>query len=1479
MATYPGEELDIPKTLSESLRDQPLNFLVPKDVLSSLIDKQLVTSIPPTKDAFPSPTPEQISQVDDLTFLSSINEEAGELIFRRPENWSEKKTEDRTGHNLLQGLTTLANDFMNANNIMVKRDDIKKVAEVTVKASKHERITDGNSSLSLDPQGSTKRIKLTSGVSVNQTDIAEQFIKEFTMIVETLKKKREHNTEKFEYFTQLPDKTYILNENCLVKLQILVKNILSIKSIWSKVSKSDLKTILEILIQNLESLKESVLETGSSTDELFYKKIAYLATTLVFSIFQLDVNNNQLHMERYVLVPIDFINERIFTINNSDKSNSFTAEELSLLNQAISNIPKYIKQHPFIDEGLVTKLTYMFSELVMNYHFENSNIQFQHYWEEIKSTSLNIVLSLFQTVQSQRIFIIKDILTHTEKLPTKRVHRKLTKLGNGIYMTDFSILIMQMLESLQKGAFCHPNVEWTPESFKVYMNEYRENVQTVTSFIEHIHDTLLENFYQNPSSYRHVLENYIQDLLVVLTLPSWPISEELLNSIMKKLLLIFGPNSQKAALVETIALQLLGNIGSTIFEIKCSTKAEDNNNLIKIFNDSEELPKYMSKFHTCIDIEKLNSGIDIATNYLWNKYIYILIRLQEYGKNGESEEPEIPQLIKKELEDKNKNLLELKIYDDKKSINAYVSVLHSFELLNLYELYLKLVISLLGRDKIKLRSTAIKCLSMLVSRDQDILSSPTVKETIVSRLTDSSASVKDAILDLVSIGSAPITFHKQINFNFDDDSILVRKHVLKINEIIYDKTDSVDIKVFVASKILMRIEDEEDTIIDFAKQSLLKRWVIPISDSSLQNEKQMEACLEILSVMSGVAIINDKCTDLFEWFLNFYLLHKADHSDDLFQKITTSLNKLTDCLVHEIVELEAVDIEEEEIIRKKRNYLNLLSKFSDSVTTFITKDHIVALYPYMFTSTNSVLQFYLLCVFKDIIAKLDNFKPKFLYDLETVLLSRLPKMSVRETEEAMPLIWHISTKRKDFSRVSKACSSCLTYLVPFVNLARKSPKEIEVVSKLQRLIYLSTGFARFCDSKVVTEQITYLQDGEKLYEYVAKCLLVLSHKDIKHAIRRVAIKNLTKLCSGHPKLFNSKHILYLLDDEFKGVSMDIKLVLVESLYDFFIQEEKKSMRQVGVNRSTSTKLQLKSKLLIEKRVDSIHDGICSALVARFLKYILKLCLSEDMNYSLVALRLLRSILQYGYTNPSHCIPTIIGVLSSKDQFMRQVAAKTLNDLFEKYETMVFSGLYQGIKIAIEYSQIFQGSDFYNSDFFLKLLQDIIGSGKKNTDKYLKSVTKVLNSYTGAISHASSDAETRDAILFLSCNISKLSFTTYSDLLSLMKIVDFTSEQLRELIIDEIDDTPSNMTLEDNFKNCIIIEYSLRNLSHHLGELYNMKSDILLLDNNEEADLKTKVLMSPKEQVSDFSTVLNKMLKASTKKKFYINYLKTVEDEY
>ncbi|CAI1831200.1 hypothetical protein SEUBUCD646_0B03030 [Saccharomyces eubayanus] len=1488
--SYPGEDTNIPRRMVEALEDHPLSYLVPKDGLAALVNAPMQTSLPFDKSVFTNADDSREIDVSHLiaanntTFSIQNDLEQNKLVFKRPENFILSTKQDYAPSNLLEGLSPLAQTVLSDHQDLVVSNEIVKKSEIVNKLQpKHklEDLTPNSSNLSFNEDSPNKKTKVSTGVTMTQANLAEQYLKDLENLLYIVG--FDHSsaeTGNIEYWLKLPDEKFILTTNCLVKLQMTVKNIAANPQLWSSIKVAWLLRLLDVMVSNIKSSKK-FLKAGFDDSMLRY--IALLSIVILFNIFLLGKNDNNLHRESYIMEPLNFLSDLVESLRVLPKDYDSLKIELNTFQEALGLLPKYICKGPFLDDNVTTKLVYIFSDLLMISDIEvTANIQFLNFWDSVKKASSDILVSLFSKLDQQREFIIEELISHVEKLPTKRIQKKLRKVScENIYITDFTFTLMSMLENINCYTFCSNMKELTSENIELLKENYKIQEQFLFNTIEHINDTILELFFKNPSSSRYVIDNFVQDLLLLIPSPQWPITEKILSSLLKKLLKVFGPSIQLSANIETICLQHIGSIGSKIFDIKCSTREHEDNNLIKIINYPEYLPTFLKFFSACILHNETIKSRDSATRFLWNLRLGAIFRLEEYTKDAKDQNSTITHQLKNILEQVHDNSLETPLETTEMVAGTirldYFSILHAFELLNLYDPYLKLILSLLAKDKIKLRSTAIKCLSMLASKDKVILSNSMVKATIQQRLNDSSASVKDAILDLVSINSSYFEFYQQINNNYDDDSIMVRKHVLKINEKIYDETNDVVTKVYVVARILVKIEDEEDNIIDMARLILLHRWVLMVDGSMDQSEKLKEISSSVLLVMSRVATMNEKCSQLFDWFLNFYLLNREAHSKDMYDKIARVLRTLTDFLVQNIVELNSKESKEKDSIINKQNLLNLLAKFTDCTVSFITKDHITALYPYMVSDEKSNFHYHILQVFRNTFEKLSNFKPKFLYDLETTLLSRLPKMNVREIDEAMPLIWSVATHRNDTARVAKACSSCLSHLHPYINKANKEEEAIAVDGKLQRLIYLATGFARFCFPKISSEKIAFLQEDETLYEHVTKCLLVLSKDKITHVIRRVALKNLTKLCGNHPKLFNSRHVLHLLDQEFQGNQLDIKLVILESLYDLFLLEERKSVRSIGVSSTLSSNTLLKKKILKTKKADFVNDGVCSALATRFLNSILQLCLLCDLKSSLVAIRLLKLILKFGYTNPSHSIPTVVALVASDTQYIRHVASEILEGLFEKYETLVFSGLSRGITKAIHYSIDTGGKYYYKRDFFLVSLERICGVGKKNAPKFFKIVKRTIQSYLDDITSLKLSVSIQKSIFVLCTNISNITYSTQFDLVSLLKTIDLTTDRLKEIIMDEMDDAPSSSKSEETFREIILIQLCLQDLGTHLLHLYGLRNDVLLLDIVEESELKNKQLPSKKQETGDFSAQLESIEQHSSNGKLIAYFKKHIKD--
>ena len=1490
MAPFPGENNDaIPKRIVDAISKQPLNHIVPKDEILSMD----ILKVHPTI-IINNHNQKNVFDEDDLTNvikseLSEVNEISNndpiELKFKYPEyvKMATLKSEETNPQDIMDGLSSETLQYITSRKIIVESSDITQIESPEEKTTKRTFV-DGENSTILDDsitEQQTKKAKISSNVSLNQENIGLQYLQDLEKLLSMINSDKDNDLpENTELWYSLVDNQYTLSVFCLNKILSILQDISNIPQIWSKLNVESLIKLLNSTTDNIQSVREL---SSSDDDTIVLTKIGLLSISISFTIFLFNLPDKKIYLEEFIMEPIEFLTQNMdFEESSHDDDEE---EMIQLIANTLSLIPKYIEQKQHIDEALITRFVYIFSEILMNDNIQlGSTSILNNIHSQIKFISSSVFVSLFNKIPSQREFILDELLSHAERLPQKRLQKKLVRLDNNTFITYFTLTILKLLEGINYYDYIYSLSTVDNDIVDVLNYHKKVSSEQIEEYIDHIVNYILDRMFNHLAKYKHCLENFAQDLTNALLDGSYPVSEKLLNILVSKMLEIFRSSKKYNANIETTCLQQLGNIAGIMFDIKRQTKQNEANNLIKICNYPDMLPQWLESFSKYVTFVKKNSCRSSAFEYAYCMEMNSLLQLYDLMKDTISNQQETKETIfnavKVLIQDTAENHKDVSFEVVK---YHYYSILHSFELINLYEPYLQLVLSILEQDKIKLRSIAIKSLSILITKDNSVLSSPLVKVTITNLLTNpSAASIKDAILDLLTIGSTYVKFYREINVNYDSDSLQVRRHILRLNGMIYDETDETDIKIYVASRILLKIEDEEDNIIDIARNSILHRWIESISEFRNQPEKEYNICVKIIEVISGVISSSEKCSDLFSWYLNFYLLNSNSHEPSMYSEIKDNLKILTNALVQMIIELQADEREDEEIKLEKQRLLNLLSIFSDSIVPFISKDHIIGLYPYMVSDTRSTLYYHILHTFRSSMEKLTNFKPKFLYDLETTLLTALPKMTVKEIDEAIPLAWHVANQRNDFGRLTKACSSCFTLLNPYINLVNTNSKKLRLDSKLQRLLYLATGFARFTQFDTSTTHIASIPDGEPIHEYVAKCMLLLSRTDIDHVIRRIAIKNLTRLCSNHPRLFYSKHILKLMDNEFKSKNLDIQLVILESFYDFLIKEEKSGLNRSGENSYQSSNKESSKLPKGNQMKEFLNDGISSGLVTRYLQSILRICLLSNFKNALVAIRLLKLILEYGYTIPSHCVPTVVALLSSPNMYVKKVTTVIFTTLMEKYETMVYSGLPKGILMGIRYTGNCEPSNYYKFDKFFSLLQKNMTTSRGSVAKFNKRLFNILDMILAACLNEVTMHENIHIILFISTNITNIKFQDQYELLTFIKKIDAKSEQLKEIAYShgkmniDTNDLLENSSLKSNVRDMVISSTVLQQLQKYLINLYSLKEEVLLYDEIQEDELRGRAAVTNKTVSQGIQILIEKTYNEYQKDDELIDYLDNLD---
>jgi len=89
---------------------------------------------------------------------------------------------------------------------------------------------------------------------------------------------------------------------------------------------------------------------------------------------------------------------------------------------------------------------------------------------------------------------------------------------------------------------------------------------------------------------------------------------------------------------------------------------------------------------------------------------------------------------------------------------------------------------------------------------------------ILSRFSDSSPQVRDAAVDLVGKylridREVALRFYPAMSERLNDNSIAVRKRAVKYCKELYSMFTEEKVKVDIGSRLLLRIQDEEDSVI------------------------------------------------------------------------------------------------------------------------------------------------------------------------------------------------------------------------------------------------------------------------------------------------------------------------------------------------------------------------------------------------------------------------------------------------------------------------------------------------------------------------------------------------------------------------------------------------------------------------------------------------------------------------------------------
>ncbi|KAG7721151.1 hypothetical protein KL949_000883 [Ogataea haglerorum] len=1030
-------------------------------------------------------------------------------------------------------------------------------------------------------------------------------------------------------------------------------------------------------------------------DEMDVACRAAKCATLVMLIFTSNHSDKQLYLENYLTSVLEFV----YACGNA------------LLDAEVSDFDAFLKsyikildllacyaKHNGLEDSIVTKLEYLTLKLCFSGSKQDPS------YERLRVAASNVIYEIFSRNPDQRVFLLHEIVNSFDQLSPHKTSSRQYHLARGFSVQLVTMLVVRLIQSF---AVCY---EFDEAYWKVSEKKREELNSSIYSHIDASADELarLSNEIASllvtkitanyDTTGKKVLENFIEDLLAMAEYPEYSGCETLLESFLHTLMFVFSSDNYSAQ-IEAFALELMGIIGSKIFA-----------------------------FRRCQQPTRFSADMSVADfKTLFEQYLAVWRDLKTYRSFFAFKLFTKVHALTKSASDEllsccqRAEFLLLQIINQKVPFPQidrpadYLAVLASQNLFAHYDSFLGLIVKSLDHPRTKSRNKAIKNLSLLIEREPALLTLPTVKQSLAARLVEQYASVRDSIVELL-LNTVPA--HPELVSDFyapacdriGDASMAVRKKAIGLARVMYERSAEQTVRTAVCEKLLRRLDDEEDAVVDLAVACLKELLLLSHEDP-----------LARIETMVCVIGKSEKNGDYFERFLREKVVHHFATSPELRSAVAAVIQAILEHVTRQ------VHCDHDHV----QNVTGLLAVFVKCDGTLLSQDQLVSLQPYIIddSSTGSSLCYHILQIFHYTLPQTRSLKRSFIHQCQASLLARLTKFNVRELEEAMPCLWLLSLMKKDIEKLARACISSLALLRPYLADIRDNSYKPD--PKVFRLLFLLGNVGRHCRLDAHTELFQTANLGFKATDtvsgFIIKHISVFCDESLDASSQRVAIKNLLNVCITHPRWFMSDRILGLMDRAFQSNDPDLQDIVVNTLSTFLELQDREAVLGNGLHFKDSKTVKLDVRVFHGESSEYVNDGICSSLVQRYLHHVLKNCLVDESGHSLRAVTFLKLVVRFGFANPKLCIATIVALEASQTPAIRSTALAMHEQLFEKYESLIESGYMEGLRMAYEYRRRLSGQ-LLSETTLLRCMMSVLDGSRTAGKRFLRLLAKTLANF-------------------------------------------------------------------------------------------------------------------------------------------------------
>ncbi|KAF9046656.1 hypothetical protein BJ165DRAFT_1369666 [Panaeolus papilionaceus] len=934
----------------------------------------------------------------------------------------------------------------------------------------------------------------------------------------------------------------------------------------------------------------------------------------------------------------------------------------------------------------------------------------------------------------------------------------------------------------------------------------------------------------NEAEYRAIFDNLLEDVLVVLFWPEWP-AASLILSIASKFMVTSLDDVKTASQTDsnaakTIALDHLGVIAARIRSstLKVQRLADENNNGKKALWPLDDILsnlslKYLTRFldaHRDVashlakrssEDQAYDSARELTAATLGHEIASALQQVHGWLDSSETDDDlnikdqtklqpfgqQLKTALKEVWKDPSTDVFDVGTQEEVTRIDGLAEEIGTIQSLrNSFNPILNIILVSLDAPAIFMRTKALRALGQIVTSDATILSAANVRRGIESHLLDNSPAVRDAAVELIGkymIDSPAVAgdYYQRIADRIADTGLSVRKRVIKLLKNYYAVIEDNTVRIDIATRLVLRLLDEDDTVKDLAIKTIEELWFPPLpAPSTLKsrtatpaaNAQDKTALLSKVAVIMGTsANFKDRQSPLED------VLHKimANKEGNEQASLHARYGEICEALIDGLV--DASDLPGFTVI----NCIRTIYLLTSAYPSILSGANASTLLPYLKNATSPeelATSDYLLKIFRVSIPHMPKTAAKFGSELQSELQPMIIKPSggggvqiLQETVGCMCVV--VQHLTHDFHRLVNLLKSCNGRLQAITKRPATKEMQPNEVKALIVLIFIVALLVENCNFDTLRDDHSNLASDldlisqDSITEHIYNTLLTLYEKNVNNSLRARILQCLGFLFRAQPTLMTQDRSAAIMDSIFASPEEEGRGRLLRIIQDFLVSEASKhNAKEKETSKSKNKAAAVNMDELVGNTDGFADSGVSSAIVQRYLNQVLEAALCQNVQIQAIAIDVLSFTIKQGLAHPLQSFPVIIALETSPSNGISNRASALHAILQGKHASLLNTRYNISARQSFEYqkkicSSVVRGFRAHGSPVaLLQRWYSHVREKRPARQDFLKSLVKVFQESIGE-----SYSTTQDDVnytRYMAENFSSFEYKTQEEVLTLIK---------------------------------------------------------------------------------------------------------------